>query len=321
MTDEELWQAAWAELKLTTDSYPTWKKKGFPAASHWAKAFAFGDQIGSVVPPPPATYTYYDLTPGVTKISGCKNRFNENDRDNWWVPGGPVPPTPPYTLFSDNGGVHPFTDPSVGPGLKIRVTGDMGYWGTGPKGGYPYDSRTASFKDVTPTYIARGNVYRYEWAWRWLSANNPHGWPTAGVPEGFVTACTVGGAANVSHHCYFQNGATPYFRAGRNVAWNQWDFKYSDTAGIMFVPDKWFKMRFDLRVNNAGVSDGFMRYSTDSGDGLKEWARWDNIESYPSSFAMPYGVWWSLRLPNLDDGWPYNTEVDVAAARVTVNPA
>lgn len=52
MTDQELWAAAWAELTLTTDSYPTWKKKGFPSSSHWAKAKALGDQIGAVAPPP-----------------------------------------------------------------------------------------------------------------------------------------------------------------------------------------------------------------------------------------------------------------------------
>ena len=58
MTDKELWQAAWKELTLTTDSYPTWKKKGFPATSHWAKAKALGDQIG-LVPPAghPASWT------------------------------------------------------------------------------------------------------------------------------------------------------------------------------------------------------------------------------------------------------------------------
>ncbi len=55
MTDQELWAAAWKELALTTDSYPTWKRKGFPASSHWAKAKALGDQIPAapVVPPPP----------------------------------------------------------------------------------------------------------------------------------------------------------------------------------------------------------------------------------------------------------------------------
>ncbi len=54
MTNEQLWSEAWKELSLTTDSYPTWKKKGFPSSSHWAKAKALGDQIGTVTPPPPA---------------------------------------------------------------------------------------------------------------------------------------------------------------------------------------------------------------------------------------------------------------------------
>jgi hypothetical protein len=53
VSDRDLWQAAWKELTLTTDSYPAWKKKGFPASSHWAKARTIGDQIdGSAVPPP-----------------------------------------------------------------------------------------------------------------------------------------------------------------------------------------------------------------------------------------------------------------------------
>lgn len=281
-----------------------------------------------VVEPPPAswdwaaaTHHYYDFDPG-TKISGCKNRFNENDGDNWWVPGGAEPPTPPLKNWSDNGGIHPFSDPVVGPGFKLRVSGEMGYYGTGPKGAYPYDSRTCSFKDVSPSYFARGNLYRFEWAWRWLSANNPHGWPAAYTREGFITACNVNGAANVSHHCYLEgSGTTPYFRAALNTSHNVWDMKYSNAAGIQFLADKWYKMRFDLKVNRAGVNDGYLRVSTDKGDGWEEWARWDNVQTYPSNFAMPYGVWWSLRLPNQDDGWAWNTEYDTAAARVTVNPA
>jgi hypothetical protein len=53
MDNKELWNKAWEELTLTTDSYPIWKKKGFPSSSHWAKAKGFGDQItGNVVVPP-----------------------------------------------------------------------------------------------------------------------------------------------------------------------------------------------------------------------------------------------------------------------------
>lgn len=56
MTDRDLWLSAWIELTLTTDSYPTWKKKGFPSSSHWAKAKTKGDQIGTTEPvPPPVT--------------------------------------------------------------------------------------------------------------------------------------------------------------------------------------------------------------------------------------------------------------------------
>lgn len=61
MTDKELWQAAWKELELTTDSYPRWKSKGFPSASHWAKAKALGDQIGTVEP-----YLSQDWSQGVS---------------------------------------------------------------------------------------------------------------------------------------------------------------------------------------------------------------------------------------------------------------
>lgn len=53
MTDRELAAAAWLELTKTTDSYPTWKRKGFPPRSHWGKAKAFLDQIGAAPPPPP----------------------------------------------------------------------------------------------------------------------------------------------------------------------------------------------------------------------------------------------------------------------------
>ncbi len=55
MTDKELAQQAWAELERTTDSYPTWKRKGFPQSSHWAHAKTLLDQIGGVTPPPPTS--------------------------------------------------------------------------------------------------------------------------------------------------------------------------------------------------------------------------------------------------------------------------
>lgn len=60
MTDRELWAAAWKELTLTTDPYPTWKKKGFPSSSHWAKAFSLGEQIG--VPSDPSADRYVATT-------------------------------------------------------------------------------------------------------------------------------------------------------------------------------------------------------------------------------------------------------------------
>jgi hypothetical protein len=52
-TDRELADAAWHEITLTTDSYPTWVKKGKPATSHFAKAKALLDQIDVAAPPPP----------------------------------------------------------------------------------------------------------------------------------------------------------------------------------------------------------------------------------------------------------------------------
>jgi hypothetical protein len=51
MTDALLRDQACAELRLTTDSYPAWVKKGKPASSHWAKAFALLAQITG--PPAP----------------------------------------------------------------------------------------------------------------------------------------------------------------------------------------------------------------------------------------------------------------------------
>jgi hypothetical protein len=53
VTDRELADAVWNELTKTTDSYPTWKRKGFPSGTHWSKAKAFNDQIGVAPPPPP----------------------------------------------------------------------------------------------------------------------------------------------------------------------------------------------------------------------------------------------------------------------------
>ncbi len=53
MTNKETWDAAWKELTLTTDSYPQWKRKGFPGGTHWSKAKALGDQIGVAPPTPP----------------------------------------------------------------------------------------------------------------------------------------------------------------------------------------------------------------------------------------------------------------------------
>lgn len=66
MTDAEIRDAAVAELEKTTDSYPTWVRKGRPASSHWAKAFGFLAQIGAL-PPPPSGLTVkgmYDANSG-----------------------------------------------------------------------------------------------------------------------------------------------------------------------------------------------------------------------------------------------------------------
>lgn len=58
MTDAELRDAAWKELTLTTDSYPKWKSKGYPANTHWGKAKALLDQIGKQVVVYPSTSRY-----------------------------------------------------------------------------------------------------------------------------------------------------------------------------------------------------------------------------------------------------------------------
>jgi hypothetical protein len=52
MTPEELADAAWQELTLTTDSYPKWKQRGFPSNTHWGKAKAYLDQIKDTEPTP-----------------------------------------------------------------------------------------------------------------------------------------------------------------------------------------------------------------------------------------------------------------------------
>ncbi len=54
MTDDsQLRDAGWHEITLTTDSYPQWKKKGFPTGTHWDKGKKLFDQIGQTVPPIP----------------------------------------------------------------------------------------------------------------------------------------------------------------------------------------------------------------------------------------------------------------------------
>lgn len=58
MTDSELRDAAWKELTLTTDSYPKWKSKGYPSATHWGKAKALLDQIGKPIVIYPSTTRY-----------------------------------------------------------------------------------------------------------------------------------------------------------------------------------------------------------------------------------------------------------------------
>jgi hypothetical protein len=69
MTDRQLADQAWAELTKTTDSYPTWVRKGKPAASHWAKAKAFLDQIDVAPPPPPVTSAVF-VSPTGNDTSG-----------------------------------------------------------------------------------------------------------------------------------------------------------------------------------------------------------------------------------------------------------
>lgn len=70
MSNKELWDGAWLELTKTTDSYPAWKKKGFPSSSHWAHAKSLGDQIGIELPPvpepPPALTVAQSITDGQT---------------------------------------------------------------------------------------------------------------------------------------------------------------------------------------------------------------------------------------------------------------
>jgi hypothetical protein len=67
MTDKELWDAAWKELTLTTDSYPAWKKKGFPVTSHWSKAKVLGEQIDKAPDPiPPEPVPTFTVSQSIT---------------------------------------------------------------------------------------------------------------------------------------------------------------------------------------------------------------------------------------------------------------
>lgn len=63
MTDAELAAAAKAEYALTTDSHPTWVRKGKPASSHWEKGNRLLDRIIGAVPQPSWTRTVTVSTP------------------------------------------------------------------------------------------------------------------------------------------------------------------------------------------------------------------------------------------------------------------
>lgn len=56
-SDAQLRDQALALLQKTTDSYPTWIRKGKPATSNWAKAFALLARIGQPAPNPKPTPT------------------------------------------------------------------------------------------------------------------------------------------------------------------------------------------------------------------------------------------------------------------------
>lgn len=79
MTDRELADLAWAELVKTVESYATWRKRGFPASSHWAHAKDYLDQIGVTLPTPP---------PPGGRIAGMETGdFSEFDSINSGTPG------------------------------------------------------------------------------------------------------------------------------------------------------------------------------------------------------------------------------------------
>lgn len=84
-TDAQLRDQAWAELVQTTDSYPTWKKKGFPASSHWTKAKALLDQIGAVTPPPPPPPTVLTIALTADKVGAVASAVSAGAKQLKWA--------------------------------------------------------------------------------------------------------------------------------------------------------------------------------------------------------------------------------------------
>lgn len=115
VTDAQLRDQAVALLEKTTDPYPTWVKKGKPAASFWAKGFATLAQIGATpsalgaqsLPVGPfvemAPYACYDLS---KPLAYSKQRivgpgpYGDGARFQGYFSGPTTPPepTPPITL-------------------------------------------------------------------------------------------------------------------------------------------------------------------------------------------------------------------------------
>lgn len=294
-----------AEHKVTIRALPSGSLQD--AKFQWASAT-------DPPPDPPAEYTYRWATfnPATDIITGCINRSNEHDNDNWWVPGTPLTGDP----WEDNGGLWEITHPTYGPGFELRCTKSMVY-------PVPLDTRIIRFMEESPPWFVRGATLQWDWTWMWPSADNPGGWSSQWMTgEGLTIANYVNGIATVGHHLFFDKSvfSTLGYRFGRCTSNQQWVFTF---CPFEFPADTYHHMRVVMKVTDA--SNGFIHVFTDRGSGFEQWVNYSG-PTFPLNFSMPYGHMMNIRIPLWDYDpahpqhgfFPYNNVLHWLNHRVTV---